>query len=80
VKAARLVLTALLLAGCASGEQGRSTTPAAGFTIHADRGSTVYVLIHGDGNAKGTAAPENASSGQEVKGPDVKVDATVPLR
>lgn len=74
------LLAALLLAGCASGEQGRSTTPAAGFTVHADRGSTVYILIHGDANAKGTAAPENAASGQAVTGPDIKTDATVPLR
>jgi hypothetical protein len=76
----RALLAVLLLGGCASGEQGRSSTPAAGFTVHAERGSTVLVYILGDGNAKGTAAPENAASGQDVKGPDVKVDAQVPVR
>jgi hypothetical protein len=69
---------ALALSGCAAGEAGRSQAPASGISIEVHAYGNVTVSLKGDGNGKGTAAPESTAT-QDLKA-DGKLDVTVPVK
>lgn len=72
---AAAVLAAAAASGCVAGEQGRATAPAAGFTLelHNCPHTRILVGLWGDGNAKGTAAPDTTTGDQAVRGHDVQL-------